>query len=133
MSFTIADPLGLTGAPALTLQALQARFEGADLRGARLILLTDRQGERLQARYAVLVEASGERVLTAAAFGPHYGKAGMEALRRLAQWGDAQGLPVRETVLNASDFNRVVAEPDAEEVGRLVAASNPSDYGIYLS
>ena len=38
---------------------------------------------------------------------------------------------MRETVLNPSDFVRVVAEPDADEIARLIAASNPSDPRIY--
>lgn len=138
----IMDLLGLPGAPQDTLRALLTRLEGAAWAGAggagALILITDRQGERLSARYAALLTAGlmageEEALLTAPAFGPAYGEAGTRALVELTRWAQARGLPVRETVLNASDFVRVLAEPDAGEVARLVAASNPSDPGIYTA
>ena len=129
----IADPLGVPGAPAETLEALTARFTGSDLTGARLTLITDDQGRREAARYAALVTVGEEAVLTAAAFGPRFGDAGTRALRLLAAWARDHGLEnVKETVLNPSDFTRVVGEPDAAEVAHLIAAANPSDLGIYL-
>jgi hypothetical protein len=134
----IMDPLGLPGAPQDTLRALLTRLEGAEWAGAgraggALILITDRQGERLSARYAALLTGREEALLTAPAFGPAYGEAGTRALVELTHWAQARNLPVRETVLNASDFVRVLAEPDGTEVARLIAASNPSDPGIYTA
>lgn len=129
----LSDPLGVPGAPQETLRALTTRFEGSDLSGARLTLITDRQGHREAARYAALVQVGPEMVLSVPAFGPHYGPAGQVALQQLARWGQDQGIEnLKETVLNGSDFNRVLAEPSEAEVARLVAAASPSDYGIYL-
>lgn len=131
----IADPLGVPGAPLETLNAVMTRFGGSELSGGRLILVTDRQGERTQAGYAALVVTgrppAASAVVTAAAFGPRFGRVGAQALADLVDWATGQGLPVRETVLGASDFSRVLAEPDAREVAQLVASSNPSDPGIY--
>lgn len=129
----IADPLGVPGAPAETLEALLGRFAGSDLSGARLLFITDRQGERALARYAALVTVGREAVLTAAAFGPQFGEEGRAALRALARWAQERGLGnVKETVLSPSDFTRVIGEPGADEVARLLAAANPSDLNIYL-
>ena len=127
----VADPLGVPGAPLETLQAVLAHFGEADLTGGRLILVTDRQGDRAGGRYAALVTRGREATVTAPAFGPHYGAAGEQALGDLTRWAGERGLPVRETVLGPSDFVRVLAEPGADEVARLIAASTPSDPGIY--
>lgn len=129
----IADPLGVPGAPLETLQAVKNHFGEASLPGGRLILVTDRQDDRARARYAALVTVGPEVVMSAPAFGLAFGAAGEGALADLMRWADERSLPVRETVLNASDFVRVLAEPDAGEVARLVAASNPSDPGIYTA
>ncbi len=129
----IADPLGVPGAPAETLNALTSRFTGSDLTGAHLILITDDQGKRETARYAALITTGGEAVLTVPAFGPRFGPDGTLALRELARWAREHGLEnLKETVLNPSDFTRVVGEPDARDVAHLIAAANPSDLGIYL-
>ncbi|ULH14843.1 DUF3197 domain-containing protein [Deinococcus sp. KNUC1210] len=133
LSEKLTDSLGVAGASDVTLRALLTRLEGSDLKGARLILLTDRQGERWRARYAALVQVGGEHVLTAPAFGPHFGPAGVAALHSLVHWAEAADVPLRETVLSASDFGRVLEEPQAEDLARLVAASSPSDAGIYLT
>ena len=94
------DMIGVAGAPEATLQALLGRFQEADLTGARLILLTDRQGERSVARYAALIDRpGGPRVLSAPAFGPHFGAGGTSALLELAGWAQHHDLPLRETVL----------------------------------
>ena len=45
----IADPLGLPAAPQETLNAVMTRFEASELTGGKLILVTDRQGERSRA------------------------------------------------------------------------------------
>ncbi|MFC3833918.1 MULTISPECIES: DUF3197 domain-containing protein [Deinococcus] len=131
----VADPLGVPGAPQETLNAIMARVQGSELTGGKLILVTDRQGERTRAGYAALLVtgqgAGASAVVTATAFGPRFGAAGAQALSELVRWAQGQELPVRETVLSASDFTRILAEPDAVEVGQLVASSNPSDPGIY--
>ena len=128
------DMLGISGAPEATLKAVLTRFQQSELKGARLILLTDRQGQRSVARYAALVELPGEPLaLSAPAFGPHYGPAGTEALLKLVEWAHAAGLPLRETVLGGPQFNRLADEPDAAEIEHLIAASSPSDLGIYTT
>jgi hypothetical protein len=129
----VSDPLGVPGAPQETWGAVQAHLEGAARAGGRLILVTDRQGDRLNAAYAALIVQNGQAVIAAPAFGPRYGRPGAEALAELVRWAQERNWPVRETVLNSSDFVRVLAEPDAEEIGRLIAASNPSDPGIYTT
>ncbi len=128
------DMLGIPGAPEATLKAVLTRFQQSELKGARLILLTDRQGERSVARYAALVELPGEPLaLSAPAFGPHYGPAGTAALLELVKWAQAAGLPLRETVLGGPQFHRLADEPDATEIEHLIAASSPSDAGIYTT
>lgn len=130
----IADPLGVPGAPFETLHAITGSVDPAQ---ARLILLTDRQGERISARYAaMIVSGHGPQAavsMSALAFGPHFGESGALALADLAHWASSHDLPIRETVLNAPEFNRVVAEPNAHEIAALIAASNPSDAGIYTT
>ncbi len=128
------DMLGFSGAPEATLRAVLTRFQESDLTGARLILLTDRQGERRVARYAALVELPGEPLaLSAPAFGPHYGSAGTAALLELVNWAQAAGLPLRETVLGGPEFGRLSHEPSAAEIRHLIAASSPADAGIYIT
>lgn len=129
----IPEPIGVVGAPHETLGELKAHFGATDLTGAMLILLTDTQGKRADARYAVMVHTPDLSVLTVDAFGPRFGADGEQALRDLAAWARAHGIEnVKETVVNTYDFNRVVREPDEAEVRRLLAAANPSDLGIYL-
>lgn len=133
-SHPLPDTLGFSGAPEATLKAVLARFQESELRGARLILLTDRQGERSVARYAALVELPGEPLaLSAPAFGPQFGAAGTAALLQLVQWAEARGLPLRETVLSGPEFGRLSDEPTDAEVRHLIAASSPSDPGIYTT
>jgi Protein of unknown function (DUF3197) len=140
MSLTqLPDMLGLAGAPETTLRAVLTRFQESDLTGARLILLTDRQGERSVARYAALVELPGQPgssatlALSAPAFGPHYGAAGTAALLELVQWAHTNNMPLRETVLGGPQFARLADEPEATEIEHLIAASSPADSGIYTT
>jgi hypothetical protein len=130
----IADPLGVPGAPHETLNAVMAHLEQHHAGAAvgRLILVTDRQGDRDHAGYAAVLTAGPVVTVAAQAFGPRFGPAGMEALEQLVRWAQAHGWPVRETVMNVSDFTRVIDEPQTAEIRRLLAASNPSDPGIYL-
>ena len=136
-AMNIADPLGVPAAPLDTWQALQARLNDADLTGARLILITDRQGERPRAGYAALVTLgrgeAEEAILSAPAFGPRYGAAGAAALAELVRWADAAGIRPTETILGSGDFQRVLAEPGADEVAALIAATNPADPAIYTT
>ncbi|CAM3990578.1 DUF3197 domain-containing protein [Deinococcus marmoris] len=133
-SLQIADPLGVPGAPQETLTAMMAHLERFHSGGAvgQLILVTDRQGDRDRAGYAVVLIAGPVVTVAAQAFGPRYGQPGMQALEQLVRWAQDHEWLVRETVLNGSDFTRVIDEPDAGEIRKLVAASNPSDPGIYL-
>ncbi len=129
----IADPLGLPGAPLETLSAVLERCARLTNPGGpgQLVLVTDRQGQRDTAGYAALLVTGEHVIVTANAFGPRFGRPGMAALVQLMDWTQERGWPVRETVLNASDFTRVIDEPDAAEIARLMAASSPSDPGIY--
>lgn len=128
------DPLGMPGAPQETLNVLKTRFEGSEWAGGQVILVTDRQGERPRAGYGAVVLPStdpGGAVVFAPAFGPRYGESGASALADLVAWATERDLPLRETVLPAGDFQRVLAEPDLREIRALIAASNPTDPGIY--
>ncbi|MDV6374272.1 DUF3197 domain-containing protein [Deinococcus arenicola] len=129
----IADPLGVPGAPHDTLNAVMSHVE-QHLEGAvgQLILVTDRQGDRDRAGYAVVLIVGAVVTVAANAFGPRFGRPGMDALMQVVRWAQDREWQVRETVLNASDFTRVIDEPDTTEVRKLMAASNPSDPGIYL-
>ena len=129
----ISEPLGVPGAP---LEMLEAWTASAQPQG-RLILLTDTQGHRISARYAaMLVSGQGEDtrvLLSAPAFGPQFGEAGVQALAQLAHWANSHGLAVRETVVSRPEFNRVLAQPEAHTIAPLLAASNPSDASIYTT
>ncbi|MFC4426361.1 DUF3197 domain-containing protein [Deinococcus navajonensis] len=130
------DPLGVPGAPVDTLNAAMSRAQTLSWAGGRLLLVTDWQGRRPQARYgAVLMPAAGrgEPLVLAAAFGPRFGPAGSQALQELVRWAQRQELALRETVLSPGDFTRVLEEPDTEELRHLVAASNPTDPAIYTT
>ncbi|MDL2342638.1 DUF3197 domain-containing protein [Deinococcus sp. MIMF12] len=134
----VLEPLGLPGAPLETHRELMGLLGEAGSRWgaggpATLYLIADWQGVRDASRYAAVLTRGEEAVVTAPAYGPGYGPAGAEALAELVGWTQAQGWPVRETVLNPSDFVRVLAEPDAGEIARLIAASNPSDPRIYTA
>ena len=134
----VLEPLGLPGAPLETHRELMDLLGAAESRGgaggpATLYLIADWQGVRDASRYAALITRGDEAVVTVPAYGPAYGPAGAGALAELVEWTQARGWPVREAVLNPSDFVRVLAEPDAEEVARLIAASNPSDPRIYTA
>jgi len=137
----VADPFGVPGAPLETLRAVLSYLEGqpgvGDVAGpeehGRLILITDRQDEWPHGRYAALLTLGEEALVTAPAFGGAFGVGGADALRQLVDWVVGRGWAVRETVLNASDFTRVLAEPGEGEVRHLIAASNPSDPAIYTA
>lgn len=129
----IADPFGVPGAPLETLHAILSQLEGVNRGGGRLILISDRQGDRPATRYAALFILGDEALITAPAFGPEYGAVGAQALADLTRWAQERGWPVRETILPPPDFVRVLAEPDEGEVARLIAASNPSDPAIYTT
>lgn len=139
----VADPFGVPGAPLETLRAVLSYLEGqpgvegegTDGREehGRLILITDRQDELPHGRYAALLTLGEEALITAPAFGGAFGTGGTDALRELVDWAVGRGWAVRETVLNAPDFTRVLAEPGEGEVRHLIAASNPSDPAIYTA
>lgn len=130
----IDEPLGVPGAPADTLQAVQDAFADMDVTGGQMIMITDQHGRRDTAQYAALIRVPGHATeLTSPAFGPQFGEAGVLALRDLAVWADTHGLVIKETVLSPGDFTRLVGEPDEAEVMRLLAAANPADKGIYLT
>ena len=126
--------LGTSGAPDATLRAVLTRFQESALTGARLILLTDSQGQRSRARYAGLVELGGEVIaLISPAFGPHYGAAGTAALSELVQWAQSQDISLRETVVGGPQLNNLSGEPEQSELSQLIASSSPADAGIYLT
>ena len=130
----LPDMLGTSGAPSATLQAVLTRFQGSELMGARLILLTDTQGRRSLARYAGLVELGGEVIaLISPAFGPHYSAAGTAALTELVQWAQSQDMALRETVVGGPQMNNLSGEPELAELAQLIASSSPIDAGIYLT
>ncbi|MBB6097821.1 hypothetical protein HNR42_001244 [Deinobacterium chartae] len=126
----IADPIGVPGAPAETLTALlqQARF-GPE---AALYLLTDTQGQRREARYSLLLHRPDHDLLTREAFGGRFGEAGIHALATAVNAALEGGVTrFFETVIDRSDFNRMVAEPDPHELRVLLASANPTDPMIY--
>lgn len=130
----VPEPLGVVGAPLQTLDALVKYLERSDLESAVLNLVTDSQGKRDFARYAALVLVEDAAVLTVDAFGPRYEHEGREALRGLLRWAaQRQIATIRETVVNTYDFNRLVREPDEQDIRQLTAAANPTDPNIYLA
>lgn len=129
----IDEPLGVPGAPYDTLHAVQQAFAGTDVTGGQMIMITNQHGRRGHAQYAAMIRVPGhETELTAPAFGPRFGEAGLLALRDLALWADKHGLVIKETVLSPGDFTRLVGEPDEAEVMRLLASANPADKNIYI-
>lgn len=129
----ISEPIGVPGAPTDTLAAFLTAVRHLDLDHAKLIFLTDTQGDRQHARYAALLVRGQEAMLSAAAFGPTFGSQGILCLKELGDWATQQGVPTRETLMNPSDFVRVLDEPEPAEIARLIAASNPADTRIYTT
>ena len=129
----LSDPLGVVGSPTETLDELRAAVGDRSLSGGTLVLVTDRQGDRLRAAYGAL-RWSGEGMwLTVASFGPHFGPDGARALSDLVRWAGEGGITsIKETVVPTPQLNRVLREPDEAELRALVAAANPSDAGIYV-
>jgi hypothetical protein len=127
------DPVGSQGQPAATLEALQAAFKGMELKRAEVIMVTDWQDSRRDARYAVMVRDGSRALLSHDAFGPRYGTPGEEALRSLVRGLlDRGAVNFKERVLAPHEFNRLLDEPSARVVQNLNAAGNPADPGIYL-
>lgn len=135
----VHDPIGIASAPRETWQALQEHLDAvtAPHDNPRLVLVTDRQGDRQNAAYAALIKLGhGENetaLLSAPSFGPRFGELGVEALAELVRWAESQQFNIKETVLSAGDFQRVLAEPDEHEVKALFAACNFTDPAIYTT
>ncbi|WP_027482786.1 DUF3197 domain-containing protein [Deinococcus pimensis] len=129
----ISDPLGVVGAPLETLAELRAAVGDRSLAGGTLVLVTDRQGERGRGAYGALLWVDAQLWLTVASFGPRFGEDGARALSDLVRWAGEGGITaIRETVVPVPQFNRVLREPDEAELRAVIAASNPSDAGIYV-
>lgn len=122
---------GTIGAPKETLALL---LEKSNLGPETMfVVLTDFQGHRNIARYSVLVHNKEASVLSVPAFGPHYGEAGIEALRDVVQSALASGVTnFKETVVNPYDFQRMTSDPDEEDLKVLLSKANPTDYHIYI-
>ncbi|GEM45243.1 DUF3197 domain-containing protein [Deinococcus cellulosilyticus] len=122
---------GTIGAPKETLSLL---LEKSDFNAQTMfIVITDFQGHRNIARYSVLVHNKEASTLSVPAFGPHYGQAGIEALRDVVQTAIASGVTnFKETVVNPYDFQRMTSDPDEADLKVLLSKANPTDYNIYI-
>lgn len=139
----ITELLGVPGAPLETLDAVLGYVGHPEVRGtlggSRLVLVTDRTGERVGTGYGALLVAgslvgsggSGRVVPVAWSFGPAFGAAGGAALSGLLGWAVEAGVLLREAVVGAGDV-RGLGDPDGALVARVVAASSPVEPGLYL-
>jgi|GEM_PF-143395 len=129
----ISEPVGVPGAPKETLEALESVLERLPHK-ARILLITDIQGHRSNARYAALFLFGGEGVLSREAFGPRYGPEGILALDTLVRTLLERGFEdFKECVVMPSDFGRLMQEPEGLELERLLSSANPTDPNIYLT
>lgn len=135
----ITELLGVPGAPLETLDAVLGYVGHPEVRGtlggSRLVLVTDRTGERAGAGYGALLLArlDGQACVfpVAWSFGPAFGAAGGAALSGLLGWAVEAGVLLREAVVGAGDA-RALGDPDGALVARVVAASSPVEPGLYL-
>ncbi|HEX2864313.1 MAG TPA: DUF3197 domain-containing protein [Deinococcales bacterium] len=129
---TTLEPVGFQGQPGPTLDAVRAAAKALDLHQAEVIVVTDWQGQRPTARYAVLIHARGRSVLSEDAFGPRYGREGGQALRDLILGLQERGvLNFKERVLAPHEFTRIMDTAPAGLVQSLNAGGNPVDPKIY--
>lgn len=129
----ISDPVGLQGQPAETLEAVRRELKPFDLERTVVVLVTDWQDSRGNARYALLAR-DGERVLLSeSAFGPLYGESGTAALRTLVRGLlDDGAVNFKETIVAPHEFSRLLEDPTPEGLVGLLASANPSDPQLYL-
>ena len=133
MFFTLTDALGLAAAPLETFAALKPALERANAH-TTAILITDCQGHRLEARYALLLKFENELVLSREAFGPRYGLVGLQALREMTELLLERGVTEwRECVIMTYDFSRLMNDPEDYGANNILASSNYSDANIYLA
>jgi Protein of unknown function (DUF3197) len=126
------DPVGLQGAPMETLAALKTALRGVKLEGAIITLIADWQNRRDTARYAVMIRAGEESIVSEDAFGGRYGVAGTAALTDLVNFLWERGAEnFKESVLAPHQFARILEYPDAASLQRIVANANPTDPEIY--
>lgn len=129
----LLETAGLRGAPAETLRAIEAALKGLDLARSQVVLVTDWQDHRRDQRYGVMVVGSERVLISAGAFGPHFGAAGREALAAVVRGlSDRGALNFKESVIAPHEFGRVFDEPSLDDVRRLLSNANPVDPLIYL-
>ena len=129
----ISEPIGTPGAPKETLEDLANVLERLPT-SAKVLLITDIQGHRSHARYAVLFLHGSEGALSREAFGPRYGPEGILALDTLVRTLLERGInDFKECVVMPSDFGRLMQEPEGLEFERLISSANPTDPNLYLT
>ncbi|GGM96715.1 hypothetical protein GCM10007092_07960 [Thermus composti] len=126
------ERVGLRSAPRVSLEALKEALKGLRLSEAKVYLITDWQGKRDRARYALLLHTDKKDLLVPDAFGPAF-PGGEEALSELVRLLLAQGArKFYEAVVSPGEMTALLDLPPEELVRRVVAIANPTDPGIYL-
>lgn len=128
------ERIGLRGLPKETLEQLLPRLKKLHFPSLKVVLVTDHQGRRDQARYRVFLVGGKHALLSEEAFGPAYGDDGQTALialiERLRKGG---AYNFKETVL-PPDVYAALDELDPKTVReRLLAGANPTDPDLYAA
>jgi hypothetical protein len=128
-----AETLGTTGQPRETLAALVTPLKSLNAATTTVVLVTDWQGRRESAHYALFAHDKGQTVISADAFGPRYGATGVAALRELIESLQNRGAEnFKEAILAPHEFNRLLDDPSKAMILRLLAIANPSDVALYV-
>jgi hypothetical protein len=129
----LADTWGAQGRPRETLAALAQPLKSLNAETTTVVLVTDWQGSRENANYALFAHDKGQTVVSADAFGPRYGATGVAALRELVEGLQNRGAEnFKEAILAPHEFNRLLEEPSAAMILRLLAIANPIDVALYV-
>jgi len=124
----------LKGLPRETFESLKPRLKKLHLPSLKVILITDDQGRREQARFRVFLIGGKHLLLTEEAFGPAYGEVGSRVLGELVALLKKGGThDFKEAVLPPGLYS-ALDELDPQELReRLLANANPADPGLYAA
>ncbi|GEM88893.1 hypothetical protein ODE01S_03270 [Oceanithermus desulfurans NBRC 100063] len=128
------ERIGFRGLPKDTLEQLKPRLKKLHFPSLKVILVTDRQGRREQARYRVFLVGGKHALLTEDAFGPAYGEEGVRALAQLIEMLRKGGaFNFKEAVLPPDVYAALDAMDEGAVRERLLANANPADPELYAA
>ncbi len=128
------ERIGFKGLPKETLEALRPRLKKLHLPSLKVVLVTDRQGQRERARYRVLLIGGKHALLTEDAFGPAHGEDGVRTLAQLIEILRKGGaFNFKEAVLPPDVYAALDAMDEGAARERLLANANPADPALYAA